>query len=223
MRSEVRFGPGAAPFGHLYRPVRADGRLLVYFHGGPTATLAERTVPQEVSLFAPRGVSVLNIEYSGMVGGGLPLSARLPRRGMRALREDVSAVTSWVRRGGFRRAYLLADSFGGAPAAIAAVEHPNDYAHIFLRAPFLALRDPALSVRRGLLFYPDAPPASQIEFERTVYGGGSARGRLRFGAQLQAYVRRLRPSPRLSFYFGGIDPVSAATATCRPPSPATPR
>ena len=42
-----------------------------------------------------------------------------------------------------------------------------------------------------------------------VYGGG--RGRLRLGAELQAYVRRLRPSPRLSFYFGGLDPVSAAT------------
>lgn len=215
VRTEIRFAPGAGParpgaFGQLYRPLRADGRLIVYFHGGPTATLAEATVPQVVSTFAPRGISVLNVEYSGMLGGGLSLSERLARLGLRALRQDVDAVTRWVRRSGFRHAYLLADSFGGAPGVIAAVEHPDDYSHIFLRTPFLALRDPQQSTRRPrLLSEPHTPPASQLEFEQMVYGG--ARGRLRFGADVQAYVRRLRPSPFLSFYFGGIDPVSAAS------------
>lgn len=208
-RTEIRFGSRHGPFGQLYRPLRAEGRLIVYFHGGPTATLAERTVPQEVSTFAARGISVLNVEYSGMVGGGLALSERLPRLGFRALRQDVEAITAWVRRSGFRQVYLLADSFGGAPAVIAAVEHPGDYEHIFLRAPFLALRDPRQSVRRGQLLSPDPPADSQLEFEQMVYGG--ARGRTRFGADLQAYGQRLRPSPRLSFYFGGIDPVSAAS------------
>jgi len=215
VRSEIRFTPVTdpaepGPFGHLYRPLNADGRLIVHFHGGPTATLAEKTVPQEVSTFAPRGISVLDVEYSGMLGGGLSLSRRLPRLGLRALRQDVEAVTRWVRRSGFRRVYILADSFGGAPGVIAALDHPDDYAHIFFRAPFLALRDPEQSVRRPrLLSTPAPPPASQLEFEQMVYGG--ARGRLRLGAQLQTYVQRLRPSPRLSFYFGGIDAVSAVT------------
>jgi hypothetical protein len=209
VRTEIRFGSQTGPFGQLYRPLRANGRLIVYFHGGPTATLAERTVPEEVSTFAAHGISVLNVEYSGMVGGGLALSERLPRLGFRALRQDVEAITAWVRGSGFRRVYLLADSFGGAPAVIAAVEHPGDYEHIFLRAPFLALRNPEQSVRRGQMLSRDPPADSQLEFERMVYGG--ARGRTRFGADLQAYVQRLRPSPRLSFYFGGIDPVSAAT------------
>lgn len=214
VRTEIRFAqvvdpadPG--PFAQLYRPLNADGRLIVHFHGGPTATLAENTVPQEVSTFAPRGISVLNVEYSGMLGGGLSLSRRLPQLGVRALRQDVAMVTRWVRRSGFRRVYLLGDSFGGAAGVIAAVEYPDDYAHIFLRAPFLALRDPEQSVRRGEFLSRDARPNSQLEFEQMVYGG--ARGRLRLGADLQTYVRRLQPTPRISFYFGGIDPVSAVT------------
>lgn len=216
VRTDVRFSPNTdparrGPFGQLFRPLNADGRLIVYFHGGPTATLAEETVPQNVSNFAPHGISVLDVEYSGMLGGGLALTDRLPRLGLRAIRQDVDAVTRWVRRSGFRHVYLLADSFGGAPAVIAAVEHPNDYAHFFLRAPFLALRNPEQSVHRGQLLDPDPRPDSQREFEEVVYGGGSARGRLRLGAELQAHVRRLRPSPRVSFYFGGIDPVSAAS------------
>jgi hypothetical protein len=52
-------------------------------------------------------------------------------------------------------------------------------------------------------------PSSQREFEETVYGGAS--GRARFSADVQAYARRLSPTPRLSFYFGSRDPVSAVT------------
>lgn len=213
-RAYVRFGlgrpddPGA--FGYLYRPRRGDGRLIVYFHGGPTATLAEATVPPEVAAFAPFGFSVLEVEYSGMLGGGLSLSKRLSRLGLRAIQEDVDQVTSWVRRSGFRQAYLIGDSFGGTAAAIAAVEHPDAYAHIFVRIPFLALRDPDESVRGRIRFGSDlTPAASQLEFEEMVYGGVS--GRRRFGADLQAYVQRLRPSPRLSFYFGALDSASAVT------------
>jgi hypothetical protein len=214
LRSEIRFTPGRGsadpgPFGQLYRPVNADGRLIVRFHGGPTATLAEDTVPQEVAAYTPRGISVLNVEYSGMLGGGLALTERLPQLGLQALRQDLEVVTAWVRGSGFREVFLLADSFGGSVGAIAATDYPGDYAHVFMRAPFLALRDPVQSVRRGEFLSRDTRPNSQLEFEQMVYGG--AQGRARLGAELQAYVQRLRPSPRLSFYFGGIDPVSAVT------------
>jgi pimeloyl-ACP methyl ester carboxylesterase len=213
-RTEILFGPGRAgdpgAFGHLYRPLRADGRLIVHFHGGPTATLAEQTVPREVATFAPLGISVLEVEYSGALGGGLPLSERLSRLGLRAIREDVDAVTRWVRRSGFRRAYFIGNSFGGAAAAIAAVEHADAYGHIFLITPFLNIRNPEESVKRRFHPMTDATlPASQREFEEMVYGG--AAGRRRLGVDLQAYVKRLRPSSRLSFYFGELDPISAVT------------
>ena len=209
-RTRIDFGPaGRAPFGFLYRPARSSGRLLVYFHGGPTSTLAGATVPGEVREFARHGISVLTVEQSGMLGGGLALSQRLPRLGFQALRQDVGAVTRWVRRSGFREAYLMGSSFGGASAVIAAVDHPADYRHIFLHIPFLALRTPERTVDRESFAGRQVASRSQLEFEESVYGG--VQGRRRFAADLQAHVRRLRPSPRLSFYFGGRDPVSAVT------------
>jgi pimeloyl-ACP methyl ester carboxylesterase len=209
-RTRVDFGPaGRAPFGFLYRPAHSDGRLLVYFHGGPTSTLAGETVPQYVREFARHGISVLMVEQSGMLGGGLALSQRLPRLGFQALRQDVGAVTLWVRRSGFPEAYLMGTSFGGASAVIAAVDHPDDYRHIFLHIPFLALRTPERTVDRENFASGQVAARSQLEFEEAVYGG--AQGRRRFAADLQAHVRRLRPSPRLSFYFGSRDPVSAVT------------
>lgn len=208
-RTRVDFAAaGRAPFGFLYRPARSDGRLLVYFHGGPTSTLAGETVPHYVRQFARHGISVLTVEQSGMLGGGLALSQRLPRLGFKALRQDVGAVTRWVRRSGFREAYLMGASFGGASAVIAAVDHPASYRHVFLMIPFLALRTPERTVDRPNFAGRQVAAESQLEFEETVYGGPA--GRRRFAADLQAYVRRLRPSPRISFYFGDRDPVSAA-------------
>ncbi|HEY0011587.1 MAG TPA: hypothetical protein VGB79_01895 [Allosphingosinicella sp.] len=214
VRSLVRFGGRGAPrageaFGFLYRPLRADGRLIVYFHGGPTSTLADRTVPEVVMQFARHGISVLAVEQSGMIGGGLALSERLPRLGLRALRRDIAAVTRWAERSGFGRRYLIGDSFGGASGAIAAVEHAGTYEHIFLRAPLLALREPERTVDRRQMLGNNVLPSSQLEFEETVYGGAS--GRRQFSADLQAYARRLSPSPRLSFYFGTRDPISSIT------------
>jgi hypothetical protein len=211
VRTEVRFS-GASDrsrgeaFGFLHRPLRSNGQLVVYFHGGPTSTLAEWPISDEIIRFAAQGTAVLAVEYSGSLGGGLELSERLPRRGLGALREDVRLVTQWVRRSGFKRAFVLGDSFGGVPAAIAAADHSGVYAHSFLRAPLLAVPSPETSVNRPNLMPNRVPAKSQLEFEETVYGG--ARGRKRFDAELRALVRRLQPSPRLSFYFGSKDPVS---------------
>ena len=72
----------------------------------------------------------------------------------------------------------------------------------------LALRAPEETVRRGRMGGGQTAPESQLEFEHLVYGGPE--GRARFAADLEDYVRRLRPSSRLSFYFGIHDPVSAA-------------
>lgn len=211
VRTEVHFarscGAGNLPFGLLYRPKRSDDRLVVYFHGGPTATLAGQTVPREVYQFAGEGMSVLAVEQSGMVGGGLALSERLRRLGHKALRQDVAAVTEWVRKSGYRRAYLIGDSFGGASGVIAATEHSEAYRHIFLRAPYLAMRTPEQTVNRNTFGQGPTPPDSQIEFEEMVYGGAS--GRARFAADLRTFTARLRPSRKLSFYFGSLDPVSA--------------
>lgn len=209
-RTEVHFARGRGaknhPFGFLYRPKRSDDRLIVYFHGGPTATLAGTTVPREVHQFAGAGASVLAVEQSGMIGGGLALSERLRCLGHKALREDVAAVTDWVRHSGYRRIYLIADSFGGASGVIAATEHPKAYRHIFLRAPYLAMRAPEQTVNRSTFGQGATPPESQIEFEEMVYGG--AVGRERFAMDLRASTARLRPSPQLSLYFGSLDPVS---------------
>ena len=205
-RSEVFFGAGKGrPFGLLYRPQRADARLVVWTHGGPTFTLAGQTVPRDVYDLAPLGISVLAVEQSGMLGGGIELTRRLPRLGHGALVEDMRTVARWVRQSGFGRAFLIVDSFGGASGVIAAVDHPEVYEHIFLRVPMLALRPPEKSVKRGIFGEIEPVASNQREFEETVYGG-----RERFATALMSWTARLRPSRCLSFYFGSLDPVSAA-------------
>lgn len=210
VRLAGRTSRGEGAFGLLYRPARPDGRLVVVLHGGPTKAVGESTIPREVQDLTPLGITVLMVEQSGMVGGGIGLSERLPRLGMEALRQDMAAVTRWVKRSGYTRAFLLADSFGGASAVVAAGTDDGAFEHIFLRAPLIAL--PAQpKVRPSLFLQGPKDPKQQQAFEEAVFGNGSTAGRAHFAADLAAATAGLRPSPRLSFYFGNEDPSSMAS------------
>lgn len=210
VRLADRTGRGEGAFGLLYRPARPDGRLVVVLHGGPTKALGEATISPEVRELTPLGITVLMVEQSGMVGGGIGLSERLPRLGLEALRQDMAAVTRWARRSGHARAFLIADSFGGASGVLAAGSHGRAFEHIFLRAPLIALLADPKPRPKPFLEMP-GDPKNQQAFEETVFGNGSAAGRARFAADLAAATAALRPSSRLSLYFGSNDPVSAAS------------
>lgn len=200
--------PRGSPFGMLYTPARANGRLLVYFHGGPSISHLEHGIPSTVNRYAKHGVSVLAVEYSGMIGGGLALSQRIQKQGFDALLSDVDIVTKWVRKNNFKSVYLLGGSFGGAPATIAATNYRSDYSQIFFVVPALALRSIDETVNRKPVFGRGAVPTDrQREFEYLIYGDAS--GRERFNKVLKANVARLKPSANLSFYFGDQDSVSS--------------
>ncbi len=208
VRSEVPLGTGMGhAFATLYRPVHADGRLIVYFHGGPTIPFSLDAVPWGVREAAASGISILVVEYSGMQGGGAALSERLPRLGIAAYRQDVDRVMRWVARSPFQRRYLLVDSFGGIPGVLTARYHAALFDHMFFRAPALTLHSPEETLRDREGFARDrVSPESQREFEAAIYGGDA--GRARFVADLRAEVSQLRPSSRLSFYFGTKDGAS---------------
>jgi acetyl esterase/lipase len=203
-----KHGSGDRAFAMLYEPKDTNGKLLVYFHGGPALSHVDDAIPSIVHKFVRRGVSVLAVEYSGMVGGGMKLSRRLAKRGHEAISEDVKVVTMWIRRSDYKSVFLLGDSFGGIPAATAATQYSTDYDHIFLTVPVLALRPFVDAVNRKKMIGERAASVErQREFEYLVYG--DAKGRERFSKSLKASTSKLRPSSRLSFYFGSKDLVSS--------------
>lgn len=197
-------------FGMLYEPQIANGKLIVYFHGGPAISQLDQTVPSMVSEFAAKGVSVLAVEYSGMIGGDLGLSRQLPERGYGAISNDVDAVTDWVRQSKFGSVYLYGGSFGGVPALDAALRYPSVYRHVFFVVPLLKLRSFEDAVRRVEVPGRLATPVDrQMDFEYLVYGG--PRGRSAFSSSLAESLGRLEPSDHFSFYFGDNDPVSSSS------------
>lgn len=209
-RSEVvlRRGTESQPrmFGYLYQPEkRLAGDLVVYFHGGPSATMADTHVPEVVRELASLGLSILVLEYSGSVGGEYALSDRLPRFGLAAFRDDLAVLNGWIRKSGFGQVSIIGESFGGVPALVAAVKYPQLYKQIIFVAPLLRLRDLDKIVTHG--FYRQPTGSSQLQWETSVFGG--TQGRLKFSRDLADYSSRLRPSPGLSFYFGAADAVSS--------------
>lgn len=178
------YAPGL-PIAILHQAGPSRGRdAIVSFNGGPTASLAEHYMPlPKLRLLAPER-DLIAIDYSGSVGGGLPLTRRLTEHGLKAIEEDVEAVVKWLDRRGYRRIFLVGGSFGGVPATIALSRFPSKFAGSFMPVPLLRLREPKEWADRGHLHRTD--PTGQRAFEAAIFGG--AAGRARFAEDLGRLV-----------------------------------
>lgn len=196
-----RFVPGL-PIAILHQAGPSRGRdALVSFNGGPTASLADYYMPpSKLRMLAPER-DLISIDYSGSVGGGLPLTRRLTEHGLSAIEEDVQAVVKWLDRQGYRRIFLEGGSFGGVPATIALTRYPSKFAGAFMPAPLLRLKDPGEWADRGDLVRTN--PTGQRAFEDAIFGGST--GRARFAADLSRLVAQARFRPTDRLYFSRTD------------------
>jgi pimeloyl-ACP methyl ester carboxylesterase len=196
------YAPGL-PIAILHQAGRAPGRdAVVSFNGGPTGSLADSPMAR-LRLLAPER-DLISVDYSGSVGGGLPLTRRLTKQGMRAIEEDVEAVVRWLDRQGYRRVFLEGSSFGGVPVMIALSRYPSKFAGAFMPVPLLRLRDADDWTGRGDLQRTSA--TGQRAFEEAIFGG--AGGRARFAADLRRLVAQAPLRPSHHFVFSSTDPTS---------------
>jgi pimeloyl-ACP methyl ester carboxylesterase len=178
---------------------------ILYFHGGPGTSLADKDFQlSQLGSLLKRGRDVVEIEYSGSVGGGSALTRRLGERGMAAFEEDSDAVVRWLDRRHYRRVFIVATSFGGPPALVALDRHRSRFPAAFFFAPLLRLPEPAEHVDRGR--FDSVNSDTQLNYERALLGG--AVGRERFKAELAALVQRVKLRASDHFYFAERDPVS---------------
>lgn len=182
-----------------------EREAVVYFHGGPGATIADELHPVVVKRFLKSGRDVVAVEYSGSLGGGLTLSRRLAWNGMSAIDEDVDAVSHWLKRRGYARVYVVGNSFGGVPALAMLARHRQQVTAGFFLAPLLQLQDPEEWAKRGSGLAPVATD-TQLAYEHAYLGG--PKGRAEFARDLRLLLAKAELRPSDQFYFAEFDPMS---------------
>ena len=132
-------GSAAMP-GLLTRRERQASCLLVYYHGGPDASIKDVGFEHYKRLAARTECDTLALAYSGSAGAGPQLSRQLRLGGFAALQADARAVQNWIAiRPQYRRVAVVGVSFGAAPAlALKQVLGPQ--ANAYLVGPVVSLR-----------------------------------------------------------------------------------
>lgn len=178
---------------------------VVYFHGGPGATMAWDFFPRAVRRSLRPGRDVIAVEYSGSLGGGPELLRGSRQRGMEAVNEDIDTLARWLQGQSYENVSVVGESFGGVPALSAVVRHRQLFSQAFFIAPVLDMDDSRDRIGTGI-----NPRPTLIEYqdasEFAHFGGRE--GRARFSASLHAMLTSGRLSPRDRFYFGEVDRAS---------------
>ena len=184
---------------------RPAPEAVIYFHGGPPASRVDDYKSDMVERLIEPGRDMISAEYSGTIGGGAALTRRLAARGMAAIVEDVDAIARWLERRGYRRVYVIGQSFGGVPTLVAVARHRRLFAAAFFIAPLLRVQNPEEWARTGSGLQATAADTQRAS-ERSWYGSDD--NRARFAAALQALIADGGLSAADRFYFGGRDALS---------------
>ncbi len=205
-RREVPLGDARAgdrTFGYLYTPAKANGRLFVYFHGGPQGALEDK-LPMPVWRLVPLGYSVLAVEYPGSIGAGLTHSDLLAEQGIGAIAQSASRIAAWTRKQGYRDAFVIGYSFGAVPAAISIADHPDVFRKAFFLAPLITWRKATIAtVDLGMM--EKVSVESQTRADLAIFGGQDNIDR--FNRSLARTWGRIVPG-NARFYFGSLDTIS---------------
>lgn len=179
--------------------------LVLYFHGGPGASFADGYFPLPVEKLLTPGRDVVGVEYAGSIGGGIELTRRLARQGMKALELDVDSIFRWARKQRYQRIFILGSSFGGIPSLLAVKRHREVVAASFLVAPALRLQDPSAWASHGSGLAP-VGTNTQLAYEEAYLGRRG--GRERFARAMAELVRSAPLGLNDHFYFAELDPMS---------------
>lgn len=125
---------GLVLHGYLTRPTGTEATrsqpLIVYLHGGPYGVRDSWGFDSEAQLLASRGYAVLQINFRGSGGYGVPFMQAGFRQWGAAMQDDVSDATRWAIAQGIAdpgRICIFGASYGGYAALEGAVRDPDLY------------------------------------------------------------------------------------------------
>jgi len=104
--------------------------LVVYLHGGPYGVRDSWAFDSEVQMLASRGYAVLQVNFRGSGGYGVPFMQAGFRQWGAAMQDDVSDATRWAIAQGITdagRICIFGASYGGYSALAGAVRDPDLY------------------------------------------------------------------------------------------------
>jgi dipeptidyl aminopeptidase/acylaminoacyl peptidase len=123
---------GVALHGYLTRPKDAPGPypLIVLPHGGPHLVRDTWEFDPEVQLLAHHGYAVLQVDFRGSGGYGLPFSRSGYRQWGATMQDDLTDATRWAVAQGITtddNICIYGSSFGGYAALMGAAREPTLY------------------------------------------------------------------------------------------------
>jgi pimeloyl-ACP methyl ester carboxylesterase len=149
--------------------------LILYFHGGPAVTSNVHSVPWELTRLFDSGYDVLAVEYSGSVGGGLPLSEGLATKPDFGFAEDANAIYEWLSNQNYAEVHSYSESFGTFPALYFARKYNGYVKKRIYAAP--VLKYPNYDLIGASTRFDRIEAKAQLEFEKGIYGGDIGRAR----------------------------------------------
>ncbi len=161
-------------FARLYRADDADGRLIVWMHGGPTDQWQVTFMPR-VAFWLSRGWNILVPDHRGSTGHGREYQQALRGRWGELDVADTLAVTAAAHEAGWAqrsRTVIIGGSAGGFTALGAVAAEPGRFAAAVLLYPVTDLADLAERSHRFERHYTDSlvgplPAAISLYRERS--------------------------------------------------------
>ena len=142
----------------LYTADNADGRLLVWLHGGPTDQWPVTFMPR-LEFWLSRGWSIVVPDHRGSTGHGRAYQQALRGRWGQLDVADILAVTSFAHSAGFAqrsRTVIIGGSAGGFTALGVVAAAPGRFAAAVLSYPVTDLSDLAECSHRFERHYTDS-------------------------------------------------------------------
>lgn len=107
-------------------PENANGKLMVFPHGGPIGVRDVLLYDPEVQYLANRGYAVLKVNFRGSSGFGKAFTEAGVGQMGRDIERDIMAAVNQVREEhSFSGACAIGSSYGGYSAAMLAMQHPD--------------------------------------------------------------------------------------------------
>ncbi len=133
---------GLAIQGWLYRAEPNPRRAIIYVHGGPTAHSEDRVRP-EIQYYIRRGFNVLDVNYRGSTGFGLPYQEAIKKDGWGGREQaDIVAGAQTLIEAGLARPSgigVTGTSYGGYSSWFLITHYPPDV--VAAAAPICGMTD----------------------------------------------------------------------------------
>ena len=197
---------GLKSFSYLYEPIpsKTNGKLVIYFHGGPQASPSFEA-PREVRKLIPAGYSVLAVEYASSMGSGFSLSDALKYDGISPIEKNMDDLASWLKGSNFKDISIIGYSFGAVPSLVLESRHPEMIQNVFFFAP-LIVWDSANITNNEINNSREGNLALQSAADLAIFGGSKKLSQFN-NATWRLWKGNKCPQ-KMNFFFGDLDEIS---------------